>query len=379
MAGANIFVVYSSANGQNVTLSPRLGVGHVMPEYSADAKATLLAGSGISNGVMTANVKCSNCNSWNGGTMDFKASSNSWIYAIGAGSVVRSDDQDATIQQHSPSRASQFDWTISGAKGGSSVNPFVADVVPSSGNTTTGATTTSAAPSGTNTASPSPTSSTLPADNDLDSFNPDTFNRIAVIHGSLAGIAFVGIFPIGAILIRIGNFSNMVWVHAAMQALGYIIYAAAFGMGIWLTRTLQPDNHTHPLIGSVIFIVLLSQPITGWLHHRFFVRSGGRGKASVVHLTIGRATIVLGMINGGFGLYLAGVTGGAVIAYGVIAGIMFVLYMAAIVIGERRRKRATNGQTAAFDQDNSLRLHSFEAKNGSPTLEGGVTHVPKYN
>jgi hypothetical protein len=58
MKGANIFVMYADASGSNVTLSPRLGVGHVEPESDTTANVTLLDGSGISNGIMTANVKC---------------------------------------------------------------------------------------------------------------------------------------------------------------------------------------------------------------------------------------------------------------------------------------------------------------------------------
>jgi Cytochrome domain of cellobiose dehydrogenase len=60
MSGSNIFVIYSSASGNNVTLSPRLGTGHVEPGYNGNAKVTLLEGSGISGDQMIANVKC-NC------------------------------------------------------------------------------------------------------------------------------------------------------------------------------------------------------------------------------------------------------------------------------------------------------------------------------
>jgi hypothetical protein len=58
MSGANMFVIYSSSSGTNVTLSPRTGSGHVEPSYNSDTQVTLLEGSGISNGVMTANIKC---------------------------------------------------------------------------------------------------------------------------------------------------------------------------------------------------------------------------------------------------------------------------------------------------------------------------------
>ena len=58
MEGANIFVIYSDSSGSNVTLSPRLGKGEVEPNFDTDAQVSLLDGTGIANGVMTANVKC---------------------------------------------------------------------------------------------------------------------------------------------------------------------------------------------------------------------------------------------------------------------------------------------------------------------------------
>lgn len=60
MDGANIFMIYADSDKKNVTLSPRLGTGEVQPlhENGEDATVTLLSGSGISGGMMTANVKC---------------------------------------------------------------------------------------------------------------------------------------------------------------------------------------------------------------------------------------------------------------------------------------------------------------------------------
>ena len=47
--------------------------------------------------------------------------------------------------------------------------------------------------------------------------------------------------------------------------------------------------------------------------------------------------ITLGIINGGIGLYLAGASNSLKIAYGVVAGIMWVLWMLFAVLGEFRR------------------------------------------
>lgn len=58
MSGSQIFVMYTSANGDNVTISPRLGMGYNMPQFITGSHITLLEGSGIFNGQMTVNARC---------------------------------------------------------------------------------------------------------------------------------------------------------------------------------------------------------------------------------------------------------------------------------------------------------------------------------
>lgn len=58
MSGSNMFLVYTSSGGTNVTLSPRTASGQREPDFNSAAQVTLLEGSGVSNGIMTANVKC---------------------------------------------------------------------------------------------------------------------------------------------------------------------------------------------------------------------------------------------------------------------------------------------------------------------------------
>ena len=99
MAGANIFVIYSDGKG-NVTLSPRLGKGHFQPLLDNTAKVSLLAGSGVANGRMVANVRCENCQSWPGGTMDFTSSSGDWIYASLAGAPLDSSTRHLSTYLH---------------------------------------------------------------------------------------------------------------------------------------------------------------------------------------------------------------------------------------------------------------------------------------
>jgi hypothetical protein len=60
---------------------------------------------------------------------------------------------------------------------------------------------------------------------------------------------------------------------------------------------------------------------------------------------LGRLAITLGIINGGLGFQLAGrmnmCSKPGMIAYGVIAGVIWLAWVAAIVIGEKRKSRST--------------------------------------
>jgi hypothetical protein len=95
----------------------------------------------------------------------------------------------------------------------------------------------------------------------------------------------------------------------------------------------------HPVIGIVLFVVALIQPVLGFLHHQGFNRTGGRTLPSHGHIWLGRILITLGMINGGLGFKLANNTRYGPIIYVVVAVIFFLLYVVSIVLGERRRAK----------------------------------------
>lgn len=323
MAGSNIFIMYTSADGQNVTVSPRLGVGHVEPEHDSSdtAQITLLEGSGVSNGKMVANVRCSNCNSWNGGTMDFRGSNAQWIYAAKRGSALNSDDLGEELSQHDIN--DEFTWDFSSAKGGNDVNPFVA--AASSGT-----------PNGANTSNtPNTSNTTTTTSSSLGYSVPSNINQIMMAHGILASLAFVILFPVGGMLVRLANFSGFVRVHICIQLLAYAVFLAAFGLGAYMSNLFSLTSNRHPIIGIIVLVLIFFQPIFGYMHHRLIKKNGRRNVWSFVHITIGRVAIILGIINGGLGLALAGnASRGALIAYGVIGGLFGVAYLVVAAFGE---------------------------------------------
>jgi hypothetical protein len=74
------------------------------------------------------------------------------------------------------------------------------------------------------------------------------------------------------------------------------------------------------------------------IHHLGFKKHGQRRIASYAHIWIGRIFISLGMINGGLGFQLsANVQRGTYIAYGSVAGIVWLSWLLVAVLSESRR------------------------------------------
>jgi hypothetical protein len=327
MAGANIFVLYSSASGSNVTVSPRLGLGEFEPNFNPAAKITLLAGSGIINGMMIANVRCSSCKTWSGGSMSYTSTAAPWIWSAKSGAPLNSDDTSYNIQQHDNHGTFNFDLVT--ATGGSSEDPF----------TSASASGSAAAPSSTG-ASSSGGSSSMG-----ESGGRTTINKRKMAHGILMGLAFLIFLPLGAILLHLFSFPGLVWLHAGTQLFAWALSIAGMGLGIWIANAEMRLSDTHPIIGLVVVSVLAFQPIGGYVHHLIWKKQHKKTLLTTSHIWTGRSLIILGMINGGLGLQLTGNTTGGEIAYGVIAGVVGVTYIAVVVLSVIKNRGKPTGET----------------------------------
>lgn len=305
MSNSNMFIMYTNGNG-NVTLSPRFSRGQTQPQFSADLDVELLSGSGIENGLMTANIRCGNCAQ--SGAGNFNAQSGQWIHARRNGAALDTTDVRANIVEHD--NYDSFTWSYSNAVGGASANPFAASDTIIAGPT-------------------APVAST----------NRTMRSNILLVHGIFASLAFLVFFPVGAIVIRVGRFSSALKVHIAIQILSWALFITSFGLGLYYGITGDYMTEAHPIIGIVLVAMVTIQPLAGWLHHKQFIRSGQRSTVSHGHIWIGRIAIILGMINGGLGLELGGVETRYVIAYSVVAGVMGLTYIVSIVYGEVARSR----------------------------------------
>jgi len=258
MAGASIFVMYADGNG-NITLSGRKGTGQVEPKADSTLQAglELLEGTGIANGMMVANVRCTSC------TLDSdKSSSDSpWIAAWSTGSAIDSTSTSATIRQHSGNNRVEAQVDLSQASIASDANPFLSSSTPSDSTGSGSSSPTTASSSKPTTGSGSngyghggfgPGSNDDDDDDDDDDADDDfrggngngnsgvtfggsssfqTITDYQKAHGIVMGIVVVLLFPFGAMFMRMGG-SGI--VHGILQVLSLCALLVGLGLGVKL-------------------------------------------------------------------------------------------------------------------------------------------------
>ncbi|KAF9890761.1 hypothetical protein FE257_005630 [Aspergillus nanangensis] len=150
----------------------------------------------------------------------------------------------------------------------------------------------------------------------------------ALAHGVLMGLAFAIIFPLGAILLRVPHSKLSIKIHIICQVLGVALMIAGLATGVRVGRIIDRlHNNAHTIVGTVVVVFLLAQPLVGVYHHRRFRATQTQSVWTFVHVWLGRIMLVLGIVNGGMGLRLAANTTAGNIAYGVLAGAFGVVYV----------------------------------------------------
>jgi hypothetical protein len=163
-------------------------------------------------------------------------------------------------------------------------------------------------------------------------------------------IAFAILYPLGAIAIRLLSFKGLLWFHAGLMIFAYVVVLAGTGFGVNIAKSEDQMGSTHVGIGIFVVAGLLLQPITGWLHHRIFKKSGGPSKTTKVHVWWGRVVITLGIVCGGTGLQLAETPMNGKIVYGVVAGVMWITWIATSVLVARNKGRSAEDREMKLSQ-----------------------------
>jgi len=107
------------------------------------------------------------------------------------------------------------------------------------------------------------------------------------------------------------------------------------------------------------------------VHHLLYKSVGRPNKTTYPHVWWGRAIITLGAINGGIGLQLAHCTKETGIGYGIGAGLVWVHWMAVILmafIGSRKKLEGETGEKIFGMQPADEPVKQVESSQLSPAV-----------
>lgn len=230
MAGANMFIMYTDGTG-NVTVSTRVGTGNREPTYSeATASAvTLLAGSGVTDGKMLANILCTDCKAWASGSVSTSSTTAPMIGAWKSGSALDSTDLSQSIDIHDGNTAFLLDLTQATLEADS--NPFTA-----------AAATTTPAAGGNSSSTSGVTVAAAP-------------NKMIIwAHGLGMGLVFGVLYPVASALMPLlGKWQ----LHAGFQVVNWLAMWAFFGLGVYgaQVRNLVRRTKKSPYILRDTFLI----------------------------------------------------------------------------------------------------------------------------
>jgi hypothetical protein len=151
-------------------------------------------------------------------------------------------------------------------------------------------------------------------------------------------LVFVVLFPLSALTLYLPYSNKVRHIHAPLQGLTIILMLVGLGLGVKLGNQVSNLDGYHMVIGYLIVAwMVLFQPVLGLLQHMHFRKAGTRSGYGHTHRWLGRAVILLAVVNGGLGFKIAGGVGTSdvptysVVVYSVFAVIIFLIYMAVLL------------------------------------------------
>ncbi|KAI0468099.1 hypothetical protein F4859DRAFT_214789 [Xylaria cf. heliscus] len=270
-----VLMAYPSASGENITLSPRRCHGHSEPIYDPEIAIAPLPGTGLFNDTtFVFNGLCTNCRSWaDNGKIDIASTAQEMAYATGGGSDTRSDDLRASVKVHWSYGSFTMDLVHATGEGG------IPEIPANENITSVGAAQQSAA--------------------------SGYVDKRAILHAVFMIFAFVGIWPFGILVLRIGGSAR--W-HGINQVVGFGLVLIGAILGFVISTSYNRSrkfNTAHQIIGIFVFVFVIAQLVLGYLHHRIYKKTQQPTKIAPFHIWLGRVVIPLGIANGFTGFPLA--------------------------------------------------------------------------
>ncbi|KAI8633282.1 CBD9-like protein [Xylariaceae sp. FL1651] len=305
MNGALMFLIIADQN-KDAVLSVRTTEGHFQPRLAPDKTpiADLVAINSQTEEWQEYAFVCYACDRWL--TFNPSEKSHPFIWARGLKQKFKVAAVDARIQQHDHYSLFWADMTSSGLVSGEAVGPPVLDRSRGSVGTS-------------DFGSPSESSDS----------KPDPGFTLARAHGLLLGLAFMVLFPLGAIVLVTG-YGKAFKAHLVLQLTATLASFSGVALIAWpilANGGLERFLRSHPLFGMILMVLLAVQVWLGWWHHKNFVRLQKKTLPTFVHRWNGRFLIFLGSINAAVGIVFAKERAAAKLVWGVLAAIEAILFL----------------------------------------------------
>ncbi|KAG9517637.1 CBD9-like protein, partial [Aureobasidium melanogenum] len=304
MQDSMMFIVYGDKTKHGATLSTRYSTGENEPKYMSNMDPE--ANASHENGFFTVDAHYHNSSSWMQHHIDMSSNQQPFIFALGP-KLSRSNggSPSATIQRHVVYGRFTMDMTKA-----------VSDAAPTA-NGDNGAWVRSGA------------SEAYGVSSDYDVGS--------AIHAVVMCLAFVLVFPLGALLLRFIS----VRVHYMVQLAASILVIIGLGTGVYISTEYNRTknyNTAHQIVGLIVFVGVAIQLILGTVHHVIYKRTRRATKLGKIHLYLGPLVLVLGIINAPLGT-IVGQRSQYNIPYAVVVAVLAVLFFAARIYIWRSTKQ----------------------------------------
>ncbi|KUJ08943.1 CBD9-like protein [Mollisia scopiformis] len=295
MDNALMFIMYPGGEQGRITVSTRTTRYHAIPKVvSEDAPETHVTKTWIDDtGLYNAQIMCYNCESWSGTTLDVMSPSQPWIWATNWDQPTHSDDVHLKLRPHNAKGFTMLNMASSYSESGDIIAQVSTQRITQEPNT--------------DDAGPAPPTMQDESDDHHPAKEHHKHSAFGLVslHGFLLSFGFFAL-TFGVLGIRSGS-SKSYKIHWTIQTGGGSAIVVGCLMGIYLSYKHGGHFGTfHQWIGLSMIPSVIIQGLLGYLHHVNYLKYGRRTAVSYYHIWLGRAALIIGNLNVGFGLNLAG-------------------------------------------------------------------------
>ncbi|KAH8712276.1 hypothetical protein GQ44DRAFT_811507 [Phaeosphaeriaceae sp. PMI808] len=323
MENSLMFIMYPNSNGDNVTVSPRIGSKNIEPTFEPAINLDILPGTAITNDSMfVLKAVCRNCRSWRGGSIDIQNKAHAMMYAFGPANRLQSSSRSADLRRHVRYGTFTMDMMTATGEAGVPRNSSALNGVKLDGD--------------------------MVRDRD----------RATLAHTIIACLALFVIWPLNVIFAAF--FKNIrIHVGASILIMAFLVVAYALGISSSSQYNRSKNYQTpHQIVAfialaPILLISLLPIPNISRLH-------------SIIprlHTPLVSTSFILLVLTGGLGLHLSSQTRPLILAYTTLSLAVFV-FITLLQSCIRRRgsayARANKRSRLGEENDKTVMLQQME-------------------